>query len=334
MTFAQDLYQSLTPHDASKPLHLRNEAANDATRVITLDALVAQHGTPTAGQRMLTFAGYDPAVSLALGQKVASERILRAVPGFVQSAAQSWVALTPAQRARVVGFAPNLLPVLLGETLSLRDLNDRYDRAARIDALSRARAVSNADSTERDARHLYADAYTMVGEYMSAAQWSSLGFATLPASPADLDRLTLALDTLAAQIGAWQTTLAPEMREACDEINLGDALVHSLRVAAEDVRRTQSELAGLTATTRVTQRQLDTQDGRVLHVVRMIYTAFRLAARHDRAIVVPDLGEIESVFVRDRRPTADAPDDATDTTPTDDTTPDDTTPTDAAPQPT
>lgn len=326
MSFAHDLYNSLSPHDASKPLHLRNEAANDATRVITLDALVAQHGTASAGQRILTFAGYDPAASLALGQKVASERILRAVPGFVQSAGQSWGALTPTQRARVVGFAPSLFPVLLGETLSLRDLNDRYDRAARADALSRARAASNAHAAERHARHLYADAYAVVGEYTTASQWSSLGFATLPASPADTDRLTLALDTLAAQVGHWHATLAPEAREACDEINLGEALVRALREAAESVRKTQCELAGLTETTRVTQRQLDTQDGRVLHVVRMIYTAFRLAARHDRTIVVPDLGEIESVFVRDRRPSSDGVDevdgtDEPDTTPTPDAPP-------------
>ena len=213
------------------------------------------------------------------------------------------------------------MSVLLAETVVLRALNDRYDRDAKSDALSRARVVSNARETEHAQRHLYTQALTMVGEFMTAEQWSELGFATLPDAPADADRLALALDTLSTQVDAWYTTLTPEVREACDDVGLGQRLVASLREGATAVRRAQDERAGLSATTRVTQRQLDAQDGRVLHVVHKVYTAFRLAARKDKGVVVPHLGDLESVFVRDRRPSAtDATD--TDTAPKPDPQPD------------
>jgi hypothetical protein len=308
MSIAHDsLHVHAGPH-GSLPLHFHHEAANDAARVVTLDTLVAQHGAPSTGHRVVAFAGYDPVASLALGQKVATERILRVVPGFVQRAAQAWAALSPAQRERVVGFRPVLFTVLLDEAATLRALNERYDRAAKSDALSRAQAVTNATESERDARDLYGRVRATVGEYTTAAQWAALGFDTLPESPADADQLAQALGTLATQVGAWHATLDPEVREACEEINLGEALVASLREAAEAVRRTQAEAAGFTAQTRVTQRQLDVQDGRVLHMVRRVFNAFRRAARRDDSVVVPDLDELTNVFVRDRR--AKASDDA------------------------
>ena len=52
--------------------------------------------------------------------------------------------------------------------------------------------------------------------------------------------------------------------------------------------------------TPATQRELDAQDGRVLHVVGKIYAAFRSAAKDDARVVVPELGRLSTVFERVR----------------------------------
>ena len=54
-------------------------------------------------------------------------------------------------------------------------------------------------------------------------------------------------------------------------------------------------------TARVSQREPDEHDGRVLHLVGTIYAAFRQAARSDEGVVLPELGELESVFERASR---------------------------------
>ncbi len=51
----------------------------------TVESLVAKHGAPDAGFTTLVFSTWEPNESLALGRKVSTERILGAVPGFVQS---------------------------------------------------------------------------------------------------------------------------------------------------------------------------------------------------------------------------------------------------------
>lgn len=48
----------------------------------------------------------------------------------------------------------------------------------------------------------------------------------------------------------------------------------------------------------------------MLHVVGVVFTAFRQAARRDRAVLAPELGELESVFVRDRSAAGDDTPDA------------------------
>lgn len=79
-------------------------------------------------------------------------------------------------------------------------------------------------------------------------------------------------------------------------LQFSPGLAGSLHEAATRIPDTQEVLAAAADTMPASQRELDVQDGRVLHVVELIQSASQQPARNDGQIVVPDLGELTSVF--------------------------------------
>ena len=77
-------------------------------------------------------------------------------------------------------------------------------------------------------------------------------------------------------------------------MGLNDAQVAALAAAAASIRSTQRDLALVLDDRNVTQRELDAQDGRVVHLIALVFGAFRDATRRDPAIALPDLGELHT----------------------------------------
>lgn len=271
----------------------------DAPRATpTLDALGEQLGAPSDFVRDAVFVGFDPAAGLDLGQQVASERILAAVPTFVSCVLDAWAAMIEGRRQLVLGFNPAMLSVLVAETLSLRTLNGRYDRVARVSAITRARCEAAARDAQRDARERHGQCARMLKKHMPLATQKDL---SLDAATQDTEgpaALAVSLDALGDAVAAWRAGMSPEALCWYAALGFGDAFAPDLHNAATRLRETQADLHALTDPTRVTQRQLDEQDGRVLHLVGTIHLAFKLAARRDPHVIEPDLGELDAVFVR------------------------------------
>ncbi len=290
---ANDADPPLTKTDATQP-HATSASPE------TLDALAKRLGSPTPVAARVAFRGYDPAEGLTEGQAVATERILRAVPVFVGSVLEVWSAITDAQRKLVLGYTAAFLAVLVTEAQKLQALNARYDRVARLASVSRSRCETVANEQLREARDLRDHVLRMATEFVPpSSQSATLKVAARGAETAD--KVAVALEALGDWITEWLQPLPADEREVYTAMGFDEALVADLRVRAERVRESQADLDALSSGTRVTQRELDLQDGRVLHVVGGIYQAFRSAVRRDPTMLVPDLGELDTVFERSSR---------------------------------
>jgi len=299
--------QSPDPTVTSDPavitVTIGRDAANQAgvTGTVThetLESLCAKHGAPNPLLRRVVFSTFEPEEGLALGRKVATERILTAVPGFAQNVVISWEALPAERRAKVIGFQPAVLAVLLDETSTLRDANRRYDARARANAMGR-------EARDADAREALRTGRILCEHVLRVAQrWAPAAYLTRAPLPGAVegaqnpDALANTLDTMASWLAAWRATWSAEEREVYEGLQFAPGLAGSLHEAATRIRDTQEVLAAAADTMPASQRELDVQDGRVLHVVELIHNAFQQAARNDGQIVVPDLGELTSVFER------------------------------------
>jgi hypothetical protein len=291
----------------SPPLVLGASPANESrpSRVLSLDQLAAHHGAPNPVFTRVAFGALDPEASLALGRKVATTRILDSIPAFVQDVDSIANMLPTDYRELLVGYAPELLPVLVAETVTLREYNTRYDRGASLDATARAQVLTRDEAVQVEGRRDYGQMLRVVRLYLAASTRESFGFDRLPEGGGEGDDLQRALDAMADRFDAWWPSVAESERPAYAALGLSDKVVTRLRARARAVRDSQAEVVGLTDRTRITQRQLDEQDGRVLHLVGVIVGAFRQGARRLPNLPMPTLGELESWFVRDRRATDD-----------------------------
>jgi len=280
------------------------DAANQAGVVAvaspeTLESLQRKHGTPRGVFVALVFQSYEPGEGIARGREVATTRILQAVPGFAQQAAACWEALPAARQAAVVGYHPGMLAVLLDETAKLRDVNLRYDARAIAEGTQRGTSDAAAREAIRGGRALGEQTLRV------AQRWAPVAHLRLHPLPAQLeggasdpDVLANNLDAVASWLTAWRGTWSEEERAGYEDLNFTPGLSEALHGAAARVRETQAVVAAFSDTSPITQRELDAQDGRVLHVVDLIQSAFRQAARSDARVLTPDLGELTSAFER------------------------------------
>jgi hypothetical protein len=296
--------RSITDHNTA--WNIEREAANDAdptrteptaTRPETLDGLAKRLGNPNPTAARVAFRGYDASAGLDQGKDVATERILRAVPVFVGSVTALWAALTDAQRKKVLGYTEAFLPVLVSETVKLQALNARYDRVARLASVSRSHCEAVAGEQLREARDLRDQVLRVLSEFVPPSPQSvALKVAARGAETAD--KLGVALEALGDWIREWLAASPADERALYATMGFDAALADELGQQADRVREAQADLDAIAGDTRVTQRELDAQDGRVLHVVGVIHQAFRSAVRRDPTIVAPDLADLDTVFER------------------------------------
>ncbi len=287
-------------------LDLGSAAMNDAGSMAaqtppSLDALAAQFGPPSAFATAQVFAGFGASAGLDQGQQVASERILNAVPVFARDVSSAWTATPEARRRLVLGFTPAMLSVLVAETVTLRGLSERYDRVARLGAQSRSRCEALARDAQRDARDRHAQCARMLKKHMPIELQTRLSLDTATENTETPAALALSLESVAGVLTAWRAAMSADESAWYGSLGFDEGLAGELAACASALRESQADLVAVADPTRVTQRQLDEQDGRVLHLIGVIHLAFRMAAKRDARIVVPDLGELASVFVRANR---------------------------------
>ncbi|HEX2574210.1 MAG TPA: hypothetical protein VH877_31980 [Polyangia bacterium] len=271
--------------------------AAGAQRRYTLDDL-AQAPAPNPQLRIHLFLNTKEEDLVAMGQRIDSIHILRAVPDFYGAVREIMARLTPNQRRLVVGFSDGLLGLLASETMTLAGYKKEFDLREQGGATSRAQAREARREAMSEGVALRDQAYTRLADVLGggdevAALRANKGTAETAAD------LALGLGQIAGQIEGLHAK-DPAFSETLTELGLGLDYAQQLHATATRVRDTEKAATATTPDVRVTQRTLDLQDGIVLRVVDVIYGAFRSAQDRDASILLPNLGAMRSLIARTR----------------------------------
>jgi hypothetical protein len=118
--------------------------------------------------------------------------------------------------------------------------------------------------------------------------------------------VAVALDTLSEVVASVLKAATDDTRSAYASIGIDDALAESLQAQAKTLREASDVASGGDPSKSVGQRELDLQDGRVLHVITHIYRAFREAHGITATVVQPPLGRLRRLAARPNKPASPA----------------------------
>jgi hypothetical protein len=266
-------------------------------RRYTLDDL-AQVEAPSPQLRTYLFSNVKEEDLVAMGQRIDSANILRAVPDFFGSVREIMERLTANQRRLVVGYSNGLLALLANETMTLSGYKNEFDRREQGGATSRAQTREARREAVSEGVALRDQAYASLADILGGGE----ELAALRANKGTAETagdLALGLDQIAGQIESLHARDAA-FSETLTDLGLGSDYVQQLRAAATRVRNADKAATAATPDVRVTQRTLDLQDGIVLRIVDVIYGAFRSANERDGSILLPNLGAMRALIARPR----------------------------------
>jgi hypothetical protein len=266
----------------------------------TIDSLLELLGPPNDRLRQLLYRNVPEARLLALGKRVDSDDILDAIPEFLGMVREIHAQLAPGQRKLFVGYTPAFDPILIDETVKLRERKRLFDARPSAGAATQAR--------QRKALRQLMSASTALRDQAAVAMRDILGASedaaeleTIKGTAETADKLAVGLERIANLIEIHHRRDS-EIAELFDEVQLTAEYVTELRQTASTLRTTSSAADFASPETRVTQRMLDVQDGVVLHLMGLIYRAFREAHNRDQAILLPPLGRLAPFFEKEPGP--------------------------------
>lgn len=267
---------------------------------LTLEPLTRLVGEPDEQLRNALFRRVPEATLVENGTRIDSPLILEDVPGFVAAGLAGLKRLAPEQRA-LVKLPPGLFALLVDETRTL----DRL----RIDHEAMLAAAAAGTRSEREAALRAAMRAGLAVRSVTVSALRNVlgreGMVEIEAAVGTGDtasKLAAGLEELAAQV-RQRLRGAPVERYLFAEFGLDEAYAGQLGEAAARVRKLDEAPAPPDRV--VTQRMLDLQDGRVLHLIAMVLRAFRAAHKADAAVLELDLPTIGWLFDArsTRRPT-------------------------------
>jgi hypothetical protein len=259
--------------------------------VHTLVSLHASLGAVDEGLRARTFRVVSEDALVELGVKSDSQPILDDVPGFVAEAVAIRAALSP-ERAALVKLPAGWAALAVDEATKLAAAKKQHD------------ATTTSAAGTKAARAKAERAAMVAGIALRDTTYDALRNALGPARLASLDatvgtaetteKLALGLEKTADFIDDVLKHGSDDDRASLADFDAGEACAKALRGEAASVRGAGEAAAA--GGRRVSQRALDAQDGRVLHLVGVGLRAFRAAHRVDAAILVPPLPRIGWIF--------------------------------------
>jgi hypothetical protein len=256
---------------------------------VTLDEELARVGEPDAKLRERVFALTPEDALLELGTSVESQNIIDDVPLFTRVASRALERMTSVQRASLVGFEPGLLGLIVHETVALRQMAHRKKGRA-SGAVARKLSAENklkgargeaiqqrnlAYDGLRNAIGLRKDLKKQLDGAVGVADTPELLRAGLAGLARFIDEMSK--DALVAPLLEPFGVGAARAVTLRNHIELLSSAEQAAKVAVED---------------RVSQRELDVQDGRVLHLLRLVYRAFKAAQDHTGTVIIPPLRRV------------------------------------------
>jgi hypothetical protein len=252
--------------------------------VPTLEQLAGLVGEPDEQLRNALFRRAAEASLVEHGTRVDSQYILDDVPPFVAASLDAVKRLSAAQRA-LIKLPPGLFALLVDESRVLQRLKADHD--------AMLAAVAGGTRSEREAalrlamreglalRNVTYNALrNVLGREGMAEIDQSIGVGDTPA------KLAGGLDSLAALLRR-RLQGDPVERYLFSEFGLDEGCADQMGACGARIRKLDE--APPPPDRVVTQRMLDLQDGRVLHLIAMVLRAFRAAHKADAAVPEPEL---------------------------------------------
>ncbi|MCS6899846.1 MAG: hypothetical protein RMJ98_10855 [Myxococcales bacterium] len=257
----------------------------------TLEQLAGLVGEPDEQLRNALFRRTAEASLVEHGTRVDTQYILEDIPPFVAASLDTMKRLHPAQRA-LLKLPPGIFALLVDESRVLQRLKADHD--------AMLAAVAGGTRSEREAalrqsmreglalRNVTRNALrNVLGREGLAEVDQSIGVGDTPA------KLAAGLDALAALLRR-KLQGDPVERYLFSEFGLDEACANEVSACAARIRKLDE--APPAPDRIVTQRMLDLQDGRVLHLIAMVLRAFRAAHKADATIPEPELHTIGWLF--------------------------------------
>lgn len=266
-------------------------ATDNPAALHTLDELGRALGAPSAEMVEELFEDVSRPVLLALGRRAESGALYGAIPGFAASVRAAWSALDDARRDEVVGYAPEMLPVLVADALSLRALHQRFATQAQQTAVELIRRREAAQTAFTRGRLLRDQASRLLRRVARGSDEETAALDASIGSAESADSLARGINAVADEIDRHRAQGSAVRKRLLQRVRLNAGYTASLRAAAKAVTDTDAA-AEAAASAIVSQDDLDAADGRVLHVADWIYRAFKEASEFDDGVRVPDLGDL------------------------------------------
>lgn len=258
----------------------------------SLDQLARDLGEPSASLAALALGARSEEDFLALGTEFASTDILESMPRFLGTA---WAYVSSAKSAPVMGVSKGYLALATRESIVLRGmLRDALSNAGGSAAARRQKlAQANADARALRDQVLH----TLGGLVPAKGKVRDKVLASAGAAPT-AETLAVALETLAGVVETTRHGASKDELLAYDELGVTSNLGGALNDQAKALRDAADVASGGNPIKGVTQRALDLQDGRVLHLLTHIHRAFREAHGANPTVVLPPLGRLRRLVER------------------------------------
>jgi hypothetical protein len=223
---------------------------------------------------------------VSIGTKILSARIVTDIARLYAQAFDFWKGATDSQKKTLRGFSLPLLALAVHQGLVLEQMFEASQVAGQSDDETRATSEKGALDAFQRSIVLRDQAYTAL---RGAAGRKDALVTSLDAVVGDAKTgasLARGLDSLARLLRGWLATGGP-LAQRLALASLDEAFAVELEHAAEAVRGSEAKARRRSAVAKVTQAQLDRQDGINMVLLGQVIRAFEHA--HDRDPTIPRL---------------------------------------------
>jgi hypothetical protein len=256
-----------------------------------IDSLAEALGAPDPKLLRLLLRNRTEEALTEWGTEVDSKNIIADIPRFVVSSL-SILASLDTDRRGLVKLPPGIFAAVAAESAQLATMKVGHEAAITSNAGDRTDRESASRREMREGVALRDTVVERLGNSLSRDQMKKLE--ALAGDASSSANLAAGLAAVADFIAALRKDGSADDNDALDLWSIDAPTVQSLRDKSTAILDAGKTVAA--PPRKVSQRSLDLQDGRVLSLIDMIWSAFRLARRADRSILMPELNRILWMF--------------------------------------